>query len=158
MRTKPGNDGQPAETFEDSEGEFAASFIGDYIVVGAPSDVRRFAETWRTNAIGVSTDELRRVMSFASKSNSANVVTYTNDRGRVQSFISAVTQARGKPMVAFGRLEEAAAKLPYSVTETFLEDRGFERVTRSPLGQFSTIFPLLFPEQTDPQKKPAESR
>jgi hypothetical protein len=155
MSAKPGSDNakQP-ETFEDSEGDFAASFIGDYIVIGAPSDVGRFSENWKTDAQGLSADRLRTVTSFASKSSSANVVTYTNDRRRVQSFLSAVLQARAMPPVAPGRLEAVAADLPYSVTETSLDERGFERVTRSPLGQFSTIFPLLFPEQTGPAKNP----
>lgn len=158
MSAAPGSDNpQQPDTFEDSAGEFAASFIGDYVIVGAPSDVRRFGEKLRTNAAGSNTDRLGRITSFVSKPNAANIVTYTNDRSRVQSFLSAVLQARGMPAVAPGRLEEAAADLPYSVTETALDDRGLERVTRSPLGQFSTIFPLLFPEQTGTEKNPKES-
>jgi hypothetical protein len=40
------------------------------------------------------------------------------------------------------------AKLPYSATETTLGELGFERVTKSPLGQFSTLLPLLIPEKS----------
>jgi hypothetical protein len=149
---------QQPETFEDSEGEFAAGFMSEYVVVGSPPDVRRFTENSLTNATGLSSEKLRRLTFFVSKANSANVVTYTNDRDRVRTFISAVLEARGMPMVGPGQLEEAVANLPYSVTETSLGDRGFERVTRSPLGQFSTIFPLLFPEKPRTDKNSAEPR
>jgi hypothetical protein len=143
---------------EDSEGEFAASFVGEYIVVGSPSDVRRFGENWRNKETGLTGDKLPKLSSFDSNSHSARIVTYTNDRGRVESFIAAVLRARGASLVAPERLEEAAAHLPYAITETTLDERGFERVTRSPLGQFSTIFPLFFPEQPGPDKSRPQSR
>lgn len=156
MQAKPGTEN--LETFADSKGEFAASFVGDYIVVGSPSDVQRFAENWSGNGKRANADKLGKFTYFASKSTSANVVTYTNDRSRVQSFISAFLQAKGAPIVAPERLAEALRDLPYSVTETTLDESGLARVTRSPLGQFSTIFPLLFPEQPDPSKSQTESR
>jgi hypothetical protein len=155
MQAKPGSEN--AETFEDSEGEFAASFISDYIVVGSPSDVQRFGENWSGNVKRSNADKLRKLTFFASNSSSADVVTYTNDRSRVQSFISAFIQAKGAPVVEPAQLEQALGDLPYSVTETTLDDRGLARVTRSPLGQFSTIFPLLFPEQPAPGKSQTES-
>ncbi len=159
MRAIPvGDSAQQSETFADSEGEFAASFISDYIVVGSPSDVRRFGEIAKANTRELNTEKMRKLIFFASKSSSANVVTYTNDRGRVQSFISAVIAARGASRVAPARLETAFADLPYSVTETSLNESGFERVTRSPLGQFSTLFPLLFPEEPGLGENPTQSR
>jgi hypothetical protein len=153
----PTTGSKDAETFEDSAGDFAARFIDDYLVVGDPSDVQRFADDLSAGAKGSNTDKLQRLTYFASKSSSANVVTYTNDRSRVQGFFSALIHAKGTPVVAPGRLQEALTDLPYSVTETTLDDAGLARVTRSPLGQFSTIFPLLFPEPTGPGKSPTES-
>ena len=152
-----GSSPQQSETPEDSDGEFSANFIGDYVVVGFPSDVRRFDENWKTGS-RANADRMGRLTALVAKPGSANVVTYTNDRRRVQSFLSAVMQARGTPPVGPGTLQQTVANLPYSVTETSLDDRGLERVTRSPLGQFSTIFPLLFPEQADTEKNPAPSR
>ena len=156
MHPKTGS--KDLETYEDSAGDFAASFISDYIVVGDPLDVQRFAEDASAGAKGSNRDKLGQLTYFASKPNSANVVTYTNDRSRVQGFFSALIHAKGTPVAASGRLQEALAALPYSVTETSLDDAGLARVTRSPLGQFSTIFPLLFPEPTSPAKSPTEPR
>ena len=145
------------ETFEDAAGDFAASLTNELIVIGSPPDVRRYTELTRANATVLSAEELRKMNFFVSKSSSANIVTYTNDDDRVRSFLSAVLVAKGAPMVGAGRIEEAVAGVPYSVTETTLEGRGLERITRSALGQFSTILPLLFPEPSSPIKAPSQS-
>lgn len=145
------------ETFEDSQGELAASFIDDFIVIGSPADVRRYTEARRLNSPLLAEEDLKRMNVFGHSASSANVVSYTKDRDRVHRFISTIVAARGTTTVAPGRIEEALANLPYSVTETALIDRGIERVTRSPLGQFSTLLPLLVPEQPS-LANPAESR
>lgn len=155
---RPGDPTDPAETFEDSQGEFAASFVDEFIVVGAPADVRRYTETRRPNAPPLTGDELKRMNFFLPSSSSANIVTYTNDSDRVRSFISTVIAARGTAIVAPGRIEGVLANLPYSVTETALLDSGIERITRSPLGQFSTLLPLLFPNNPSLIRNAAESR
>lgn len=141
---------EETETFEDSNAHFAASLTNEHIVIGSTSDVRRYTELTKTNATLLTEQTVRRLTLFVSNSSSASIVTYTNDGDRVRSFISAVLVAKGAPMVGPGRIEEVVAGLPYSVTETTLEQRGLERITRSPLGQFSTIFPLLFPEEPAP--------
>jgi hypothetical protein len=147
-----------AETFEDVEGEFAASFVDEFIVMGAPSDVRRYTEARRSNAPLPAGDELKRMNFFLPSSSSANIVTYTNDTDRVRSFISTIIAAKGMTTVVPGRIEGAVANLPYAVTETVLLDSGIERTTRSPLGQFSTLLPLLVPEKPSPIKQGLESR
>lgn len=145
------------ETFADPQGEFAASFVDEFIVMGTAADVRHYAANRQANA-ELSAEKLTRMTFFGSSSGSANIVTHTNDSNRVRSFISAIILAKGAPTVTSGRIEEAVAGLPCSVTETNLGDRGIERVTRSPLGQFSTLLPLLVPEQLSPSKTGAESR
>jgi hypothetical protein len=155
---RPSDPMDQAETFEDSQGEFAASFIDEFIVMGAPADVRRYTETRRPNAPPLADDELKRMNYFLPSSSSANIVTYTQDSDRVRSFISTIIAARGTAAVAPGRIEGALANLPYSVTETALLDSGIERITRSPLGQFSTLLPLLFPEPPSLIKTGTESR
>ncbi len=145
------------ETFEDSQGEFAASFISDFIVIGSAADVRHYTAIRRGNA-ELNVGKLKRMTFFVPSSSSANIVTYTDDGNRVRSFISAVIAAKGAPPVPTGRIEEAIAGLPFSVTETTLGDRGIERITRSPLGQFSTVLPLLIPEQLSPTKTVEQSK
>jgi len=148
MSLNPRNSGSAAsELFEDAQGEFAATLSDEFIVMGSSEDVRRYSETSRTPAALLTADNQRRMTFFASSRASANVVTYTNDGDRVRSFISALVAAKGARTVSSERVEEAIAALPYSVTETTLEERGIARTTRSPLGQFSTLLPLLFPDR-----------
>jgi hypothetical protein len=152
--------GDPAdrtETFEDSQGEFAASFVDEFIVIGSPADVRRYTEARRLNAPLLAEEDLKRMKFFLPSASSANIVTYTKDSGRVHRFISTIMAAKGTATVVPGRIEEAFANLPYSITETALLDSGIERITRSPLGQFSTLLPLIVPEQTG-VKTATESR
>ena len=85
-------------------------------------------------------------------SSSAKIVTYTDDTDRIASFISAIVAAKGAPSVLSGPVEPMVAKLPFSATETTLGEQGLERVTRSPLGQFSTLLPLLIPEKSNLMK------
>ncbi len=145
------------ETFEDSQGEFAASFINDSVVLGSSADVRRYATMRRASAES-DAEEFKRMTFFVSSSNSANIVTYTDDSDRVRTFISSVIAVKGGPMITPDRVEEAVAGLPFSVTETRLDDSGIERINRSPLGQFSTVLPLLVPEQLNPNKPGTESK
>ena len=146
-----------SETFKDGQGEFMASFIDDFIVIGAAADVRRYVEGRRANAAILTTEKLRRMTSYVSSPDSASIVTYTDDSDRVRSFLSAMIVAIGAQTPP-GHLDEVLSGLPYSVTETTLGDRGIERSTRSPLGQFSTLLPLLIPERLAPTKKATESK
>jgi len=146
-----------AETFTDSQGEFAAIFVDGVIVMGTAADVRRYAANRQSNA-ELSAGSLKRMTFFASSSGSPNIVTYANDDNRVRSFISAVMVAKGAPPATSALIEEAVARLPYAVTETTLGDLGIERITRSPLGQFSTLLPLLLPEQLSSRTTASESK
>jgi hypothetical protein len=138
---------EPTEIFEDSEGEFAVSLSDEVIVMGLPEDVRRYAEIRIAGSTLSDADKLKRIAFFVSPSNSANVVTYADDSDRVRSFIYTIATAKGVRTLPSGQIEGTLATLPYSVTESTLVDSGIERVTRSPLGQFSTLLPLLFPEK-----------
>ena len=140
------NSGQKLEIFEDRTGDFGASLSDEFIVIGSPADVRRYS-TLRDGATLMSAENSRRMTYFLSSPASGNVVTYTNDGDRVRNFVSAIISAKDGTTQAPEHLEEAIATLPYSSTETTLGERGIERVTRSPLGQFSTLVPLLFPQQ-----------
>jgi len=149
---------EQTEMFEDSQGEFAASFIDDVVVMGAPADVRHYTEIRRTNAPLLADEDFTRMNFFSASPNSANIITYSKDSDRVRSFMATVLAARGVTTVTPDRIEEALGNLPDSVTETTLLDSGIGRITRSPLGQFSTLLPLLVPEQPRLIKSGAESR
>jgi hypothetical protein len=126
----------------------AVSFLNGYVTMGPPTEVRRCAEIW--SAGGSSSPEAFKVISrFAALPNPANIVTYTNDQERVRAFVSAVSQAQGvyPPAGTTPDLEKSLARLPYTTTETTLIDQGLLRTTRSAFGLFSTLIPLLIPEQ-----------
>jgi hypothetical protein len=148
---------QQAETFEDSRGEFAASFINDFIVVGSSEEVRRYAAI-REAKTELNAERLARMTLFLPSSTSANIITYTDDGNRVRSFIYAVIVATGAPAVTPARIEEVVTGLPFSVTQTSFDDHGIQRITRSPLGQFSTVLPLVVPEQVSSVKTTTESK
>lgn len=159
MSLNPRSNGeQSAEIFEDSAGDLAAGLTNEFVVLGGPTDVRRYAETRGAAAAVLSAEKLKKMTFFSSPSSAANVVTYTDDEGRVHSFFATIIAAKGAPAVASTRIEDAIAGLPYSVTETTLGDDGLERTTRSPLGQFSTLLPLLIPEQPGLIKDGNQSR
>ncbi len=63
---------------------------------------------------------------------------------------SAILAARGIGPLASGPIESLVADLPYAATETILNERGIERITKCPLGQFSAILPLLLPDKGPP--------
>jgi hypothetical protein len=157
MSLRPGSTGgNSAEMFEDSTGDLAASLSEAFIVIGTPPEVRNYVEAVGTNAAGLNPKKLQHIRFFAGSS-SANVVTYTNDEGRVHSFFNTLIAARGKSAQA-SLLDNAFATLPYSVTETTLDSNGLDRTTRSPLGQFSSLLPLLIPDQVGTGKAAPPSR
>ena len=147
-----------AEIIEDSDGEFAVGFINEYVVLGPPLDVRRCAENAIANVTMLSDEKLRRMTLFVPLSTSANIVTYTNDADRVRRFVSAVVAVGGARPTNSGAIEQMIEALPYSATETTLGERGFERTTRSPLGQFSTLLPLLVPEEPSPVTNSSQAK
>lgn len=145
------------EFLEDMEQELAVSLGDEFVVSGPTIDVRRYLEL---TGVGTAIDSqsLRRMTFFASSSTAAKVVTYTDDSDRVRRFASTIVANKGGGVVSSERMEAAIALLPYSVTETTLGERGLERINRSPLGQFSSIVPLLFPEKPEVVRDEKPSR
>jgi hypothetical protein len=131
------------------DGQAAASFHGDYFLLGTPDDIRRCLSAQAKRAtINSSAEALKLVTHFADTASGANVVTYTQDHDRVSAMISALAGFRAARTTneAAAAAEGAIKNLPYAVTETTLVDSGFERRTRSPFGQFGTILSLLQPQ------------
>jgi len=138
------------ELFAEAGGEMGASITDDVVILGTLTDVRLHLENRLTNATS-DQEQLRRTTFFTPLSGPSPILTYTDDSDRVRRFISTIMAARGTPAEDLVNLEPAIAKLPYSATETRLVGEGLERITRSPLGQFSTFLPLLIPDQPRPQ-------
>lgn len=140
------------DILEDAKGALGVSLNKDFIVLGSPSDVRRYIEVAKLNGMMLKEDHLSRLTFFVPTSTSANIVTYTDDSDRIGNFITAILTAKGLQSLELGQIEPMIAELPYSATETTLGERGFERVTKSPLGQFSALLPLLIPDRSKPTK------
>lgn len=134
------------EIYEDQAGDHGAALSSDFLVMGSPADVRRYLELRQTSPT-MSPEKLRKLTFFQSASTSANVVTFANDENRVRDFFGSIVASRVISMPALANFDQLTTSLPYSVTETTLDSGGLERTTRSPLGQFSTLLPLLLPEQ-----------
>ena len=147
MKTSPRQPGvNNTEFFEDMEQELAVSLGDEFVVSGPMIDVRRYLDFTATGTT-MDSESRRRMTFFASSPKAANVVTYTNDSDRVRRFGSTMFASKDAGAVSSESMEAAISLLPYSVTETTLGVRGIERINRSPLGQFSSIVPLLFPEK-----------
>ncbi|HEX3281150.1 MAG TPA: hypothetical protein VHR36_07955 [Pyrinomonadaceae bacterium] len=140
------------ELFSDIEGEFAARIDNGSVVIGPSAEVSRYVE----KALSASRDQLSaspRVRSTSS-SDGACVLTYANDTERVRTFVTSIITASGGRPLWSDKTEQELRALPYSTTETSLGEHGIVRVTRSSLGQFSSLLPLILPEQKASNESP----
>ncbi len=132
------------ELLESTETEMAAAILGEQLVVGSSADVQRYVDQTITN----NNSQDNRMRSFSVSTSSAQVVTYTDDGDRVRAFVSALRTMNKVGVTVSADLEPKLARLPFSITETTLTLDGFERVTRSPLGQFGSLLALLVPDRS----------
>lgn len=136
------------EVIEIPSETIAVSFVEGHILIGPPEDVRTFVQSAIGNqgvGNGGSFDEEKHLQPL---SNSACIVTYTKDTERILTFARTIARASGSSATLSNStdLRRKIEQLPYATTETTVTDQGFERRTRSALGQFSSLVPLLFPE------------
>ena len=139
-------DGKPkSEVFSNSESDLVARFFNGTVVIGGAPDLARYVE----KVISTSTNQSNASQQNrpSPSSDRACVLTYTNDTERVWTFVSTVVSAKGGRALRSDRTEQVLRSLPYSATETNLGEHGIVRVTRSSFGQFSTLLPLVFPEE-----------
>ena len=124
-----------AQTSADEQRTLTVHYQSGYVLLGSAADVQR--------CIQASNEQ--KLNHFGSDPTSA-IVTYSDDSQRVADFISAVARAQNTtPKINDVANLQQTVELPYSVTETSLSEFGLVRRTRSPLGQFSALVPLLFP-------------
>jgi hypothetical protein len=139
-----------SEAFSNSDAELAASIAKGFVVIGSQPEVDRYVDKLITAP--VESPSTSPQTSLAPVSSSACILTYTDDTDRVRAFVSTVVTVSGGRARWSDKTEQMLRLLPYSATETTLEEYGIERITRSALGQFSTLLPLLFPAQTNPNE------
>ncbi|HEX8458853.1 MAG TPA: hypothetical protein VF656_16270 [Pyrinomonadaceae bacterium] len=119
----------------------AASFVGDYLIIGGAEEVRRcLQERVAARTLGAH-HAFQQAARLVPAHDAPNVATYTNDYDparRFISFISGQTGARNAAPNAVA-LQRALATLPYALSETRLVEGGFEKITRSSFGQFGAL-------------------
>jgi hypothetical protein len=132
-----------------NEQQDASSFVGGRLIIGTAGNVRRCLAARRANQTLSTEDVFQRTMRLVSASDSANVVTLTEDYTAARTFITALASQRGvreRPLNET-ELEDALRRLRYAVSETRIVDGGFEKRTRSAFGQFGTLASQFAPAE-----------
>jgi hypothetical protein len=124
-----------AQDSDDEQRNLTVHYQSGYVLLGSADDVQRCLQA----------SHAQKLKHFGSDPTSA-IVTYSDDSQRVADFISAAARAQNTtPKINDVSALQQTVQLPYAVTETSLSEFGLDRRTRSPLGQFSALVPLLFP-------------
>jgi hypothetical protein len=146
MQKKGNSSEAPVTILENTDGTLGATLDDSLIVLGHPTDVQQYYRIVRMSTV-TGNKQSSQVIHFA-ESDDAHVVTYTNDVARIRGCMAAIvkTYRREFPVDWEARL----AASPYATTQTTLTAVGLTRITRSPLGQFSSIIPLLLPDRIKP--------
>jgi hypothetical protein len=130
---------------------FAASFVGDYFLLGAPDDVRRCLSARAVHNVIISSSRVGVLTHYLERPGPVNVVTYASDAERTRAFINTVATIRGtRESTSSAEIDRVIAGLPFATTETNLGDNGFERRTRSAFGQFASLISVLSGEIVSP--------
>ena len=120
----------------------AASFVGDYLIIGNAQEVRRcLLERAASRTLGAS-GAFQQAERSASASDVSNAVTYTSDYDPARRFISFISRqsgARGSVPPNAAALQRSLSALPYALSQTRLAEGGFEKTTRSSFGQFGGL-------------------
>lgn len=123
------------QTQDDEQRELTVHYQSGYVLMGSADDIQ--------HCVQASNDQ--KLKPFRSDPTSP-IITYSDDSQRVADFISAVARAQNTaPKIDDVAALQQTVQLPYALTETSLSEFGLDRRTRSPLGQFSALLPLLFP-------------
>jgi hypothetical protein len=143
-------DGSATSIMESAEGTLSVALNESLVILGHPVDVQQYYRI-----MGESTrhgdKQPSQIAHFVESETRGHVVTYTNDAERVRACMIAVMRAYHRDVSS--ELNARFNKLPYAVTQTTLTQPGLTRITRSPLGQFSAIIPLLIPQEIQPPSK-----
>ncbi|HYN86061.1 MAG TPA: hypothetical protein VER32_12505 [Pyrinomonadaceae bacterium] len=136
--------GQEMLVSRDAEGG-AASFVGEYLLMGGGEDVRRCLEA---RARGETLDKARPYTSARARADGtpAQVSTVTSDAEYAADFVNYFAPRGGERRDEEALRRELAA-LPYSVAETRLGETGFEKRTVSAFGLLGEIITRYGPRR-----------
>lgn len=127
--------------FAADEERGAASFVGDYLIIGGTEEVRRCLQERAASRTLGTAGAFQQAARSAKANETTNVVTYTNDYDPARRFISFISRQSGarnaSPNAA--ALQRSLSALPYAHSETRLVEGGFEKITRSSFGQFGAL-------------------
>ncbi|HKO42561.1 MAG TPA: hypothetical protein VJU84_04700 [Pyrinomonadaceae bacterium] len=148
MRLKGTSADDPATSImENADGSLSVALNESLVILGHPVDVQQYYRIMRE--LATQADEQPTPLThFVESGARVHVVTYTNDAERVRSCMSAIMRTYQREISS--ELDARFNRLPYAATQTTLTQSGLTRMTRSPLGQFSTIIPVLVPKGTQP--------
>jgi hypothetical protein len=122
----------------------AASFAGDYLLMGSEEDVRRCVSARLENRTLQNSDALKAApQNFFDAPAFAR--TLTDDRDASRSVLSYFARGGVLDSAKPGALEDVLARRGYSVSETRLTDGGFEKKTRSAFGLFGEVVTRFSP-------------
>lgn len=133
------------DLFLNSERDLAVGLSDDLAIMGAAADVRRYLDNSKT---GGDAETVRRMSVYSPVTNLSPISTYSDDSERVRRFISTLVSAGLSQPMESDLLDRTLITLPYATTDSRIDDGGIERITRSPLGQFSSLLPLIIPERS----------
>jgi hypothetical protein len=124
----------------------AASFVGDYLIIGDEQEtVRRCLQERAASRTLGATAAFQQAERAAQADHVSNVVTYTDEHDPARRFISFIGRQNGARKAApnAAALQRALSALPYTHSETRLVEGGFEKNTRSSFGQFGALVAQL---------------
>jgi hypothetical protein len=125
--------------------EGAASFVGDYLLLGDEEDVRRCLSA-RLEGRAADDEGIPEAMSGGFFGEPTFATTLTRDAGAARTVVSLFGGGARGDAARREALEKALARHALSVSETRLTPDGFEKKTRSAFGQFGEIAAVLRPD------------
>lgn len=137
-------DGSATSVMESADATFSVVVNESLVILGHPVDVQQYYRL--VGELATQRDKQpKQIAHFEESGSLGHVVTFTNDTERVRGCMTAVMKAYDQDISP--QLNARFNELPYAVTLTTLTRPGLTRITRSPLGQFSSIIPLLVPNE-----------
>ncbi|MBA3322378.1 MAG: hypothetical protein H0T45_13165 [Pyrinomonadaceae bacterium] len=122
------------------EEDSAASFLSNYLIMGAAADVRRCLEAYAAKTL-VQNESFEWAVHSAFYAEASGVATLTDESESVEALLRPLARRgdRMQPRKSVTSLEAGWRKLPYSVSQTRLGEAGVERIKHSAFGLYGTI-------------------
>jgi hypothetical protein len=159
LRQRLGNTPQSARVgdvemiFSADEEKGAAAFVAGHFIIGDREGVRRCLEARAAGQTADTLEAFKRAARSVPAGAPAQVLTLADDREYALGFLTFVARQSGARQGTAdpARLAQAAARLPFSVSETRHAPDGFERRTRSSFGQLGALA-LRFTSDSDAER------